>query len=292
MKRVLILLAFAFCFLCADAQIDKKKAFFLLNQSSGQSVDSDYQAVLDRATTLGYTLPSAGQQVKQNQLVVDLKAAGVWSLLDVFYVFATDGNNNFATLNWKAPLSYKITITGTVTFTADQGFNGNGTTGYLATGFNPSTNGVNLVLNSSSIGAYIYNHVTENRYDAGVAPSFVGSSPLLYLRGDDGFSSYTYAVNQAPSATGGNGGNSVGFWMAQRKDASNVYMFKNGAQVDTDADASTAVPNGQMYVLCLNNGGTPNFFSTKKLSMFFMGASLNGLESAFYTAWNTYRTSL
>lgn len=292
MKRVLILLAFAFCFLCADAQIDKKKAFFLLNQSSGQSVDSDYQAVLDRATTLGYTLPSAGQQVKQNQLVVDLKAAGVWSLLDVFYVFATDGNNNFATLNWKAPSSFKLTITGGVTFTADQGFNSNGTTGYLATGWNPSTNGVNLTLNSASIATYIYNHVTENKYDLGTAPNFTGSGPWLYFRADDGFGSTIASVNAGSTSVTANGGNSVGFWMSQRKDATNNYIFKNGAQVDVEADASTSVANAELFLLCVRNGTAPSFFSTKKLSMFSAGASLNGLESAFYTAWNTYRTSL
>jgi hypothetical protein len=53
--------------------------------------DADYQAVLDYATTQGYTLPSAGQQTLQNQLVVDLKAGGIWSKLDTFGVFATDG---------------------------------------------------------------------------------------------------------------------------------------------------------------------------------------------------------
>jgi len=41
--------------------------------------DSDYQAVLDYATTQGYTLPSASQQLLQNQLVVDLKDGGIWS---------------------------------------------------------------------------------------------------------------------------------------------------------------------------------------------------------------------
>jgi hypothetical protein len=53
--------------------------------------DADYQAVLNYATTQGYTLPSAGQQTLQNQLVVDLKAGGIWAKLDTFGVFATDG---------------------------------------------------------------------------------------------------------------------------------------------------------------------------------------------------------
>ena len=43
----------------------------------GGGFDADYQAVLNYATTQGYTLPSAGQQTLQNQLVVDLKAGGI-----------------------------------------------------------------------------------------------------------------------------------------------------------------------------------------------------------------------
>jgi hypothetical protein len=45
----------------------------------GGGFDADYQAVLDYATTQGYTLPSSGQQTLQNQLVVDLKDGGIWS---------------------------------------------------------------------------------------------------------------------------------------------------------------------------------------------------------------------
>jgi len=33
--------------------------------------DADYQAVLNYATTQGYSLPSASQQTKQNKLLVD-----------------------------------------------------------------------------------------------------------------------------------------------------------------------------------------------------------------------------
>jgi hypothetical protein len=47
----------------------------------GAAFDADYQAVLDYATSQGYTLPSTGQQTLQNQLVVDLKAGGIWSKL-------------------------------------------------------------------------------------------------------------------------------------------------------------------------------------------------------------------
>jgi hypothetical protein len=61
-----------------------------VNRASGVKYDSDYQAVLNYATTQGYTLPSASQQIIQNQLVIDLKAGGIWNKLDVLYIFAND----------------------------------------------------------------------------------------------------------------------------------------------------------------------------------------------------------
>ena len=60
-----------------------------INGQAGFAFDPDYQAVLDRGTTLGYTLPSSAQQILQNAVVVSLKADGVWSKLDLFYVWAT-----------------------------------------------------------------------------------------------------------------------------------------------------------------------------------------------------------
>jgi hypothetical protein len=99
-------------------------------------------------------------------------------------------------------------------------------------------------------------------------------------------------VNQGGSANGANGGNGVGFWHAQRKDANNNYLYKNGSQVDTEADVSTAIPNGNITLLGVNNTGTPSSFTTRKMSMFSAGASLNTKENALYTAWNTYLTSI
>ena len=66
------------------------------NIIGGTPYDTDYQAILDYATTQGYTLPSDSQKTLQNQLLVDLKAAGIWSKLDTFANFATDGSSDFA----------------------------------------------------------------------------------------------------------------------------------------------------------------------------------------------------
>jgi hypothetical protein len=115
--------------------------------------DADYQAVLDYATTQGYTLPSAGQQTLQNQLVVDLKDGGIWSKLDSFRVYATDGDSSYALIDWKRLVM--CTAVNSPTFTTNVGYRGNGTSAYINSNYNPSLHAVNLSLNSASIFAYI-----------------------------------------------------------------------------------------------------------------------------------------
>ena len=111
-------------------------------QGQNSSFDADYQAVLNRATALGYPLPSASQRIIQNALVLALKLGNIWTKLDVLYIFANDGGQNFATLNWKAPTLNQATLISSPTFTSNQGFTGNGTSSYINTSFNPSTSGV------------------------------------------------------------------------------------------------------------------------------------------------------
>lgn len=68
---------------------------------------AEYNAILARAATLGYAAPSYAQKVLQNQLIVDLKAAGYWSKLGNMYIFKVDltggGSSAFTLLNWISP---------------------------------------------------------------------------------------------------------------------------------------------------------------------------------------------
>jgi hypothetical protein len=123
----------------------------------GLSFDADYQAVLDRATTLGYTLPTIEQQNLQNTLLLNMKADGVWDKLDVFYNFANNGSVGFATINWKSPSLYLASPTNNPTFTFNVGFTGVGT-GFINTNFAP-TNGVQYQQNNAS--RYLYLHTAN-----------------------------------------------------------------------------------------------------------------------------------
>jgi len=58
--------------------------------STPTTFTAEYTAILSRASGLGYTAPSYSQQVLQNQLIVDLKAAVYWAKLGNMYMFKVD----------------------------------------------------------------------------------------------------------------------------------------------------------------------------------------------------------
>jgi len=69
---------------------------------------TEYQAILTRATTLGYGVPGYYEQIKQNQLIVDLKNAGIWNKLGTFLMFKLDTAGSsvspqFTFIDWITP---------------------------------------------------------------------------------------------------------------------------------------------------------------------------------------------
>ncbi len=75
--------------------------------STPTTFTAEYTAILSRASALGFTAPSYSQKVLQNQLIVDLKAAGYWTKLGHLYMFKVDltggGSSSFSLLDWINP---------------------------------------------------------------------------------------------------------------------------------------------------------------------------------------------
>lgn len=94
--------------------------------------EAEYQSILNFAASQGYTLPSIGQQTSQNELVIALKSAGFWSRIDELYVFASNGDADFASINWKNPVLADVAIRiNSPTFIANFGFKGDGVSSRL-----------------------------------------------------------------------------------------------------------------------------------------------------------------
>jgi hypothetical protein len=239
--------------------------------------DVNYKAILDYATTQGYTLPSASQQIIQNQLVLDLKNGGIWNKLDSFAVFATDGDSDFALIDWKRLTQY--TAYNSPTFTANEGFQGNGSSAYIDSNFNPFTNGTNYTINSASIGGYM------RLYDT--SPG--GLEGFVYL--DDGSSRawmrYTtnrlYMNNLSFSLHASTFAGNNKFSSFVRTSSTNVGIYVDGSLSENVANTSLSVPNNTFLTL---KGDGANY-GDSQMSMIYVGGDLSSEQNDFYTAFYT-----
>lgn len=244
------------------------------NFSRGRGFDVDYQAVLDRATVLGYTLPSDSQQIKQNNLVLALKAAGIWNKLDTFAVFANDGGSNFGLIDWKRLVSY--TAVNSPTFTTNQGFTGNGTSSYINTNFNPLIQGLNYTQNNAS--RYIYTFTLTGVMD-GIESSLENritlSGTSQRINQGTGAINTTYIFDTGASIKS-----------IHRTSLTNVELFSGTIQSSRTSNSVSIVNANQL----VSRSGTS--YSTNRVGMYAMGASLISENTAFVNAFNTYLTSL
>jgi hypothetical protein len=242
----------------------------------GSSYDADYQAILDYATTQSYTLPSDSQKLLQNQLVIDLKDAGVWSKLDTFANFATDGSSDFALIDWKRLTQY--TAVNSPSFTTNQGFKGNGTSSYIDTNFNAFLNGVNYQQDNASRGLYMLLADGTAALDgkAGASINNMARTSTTFQRINN-----TSGLNASFSFDSVEGMKSI-----HRTSSTNVELFNDTTQASRTATSATLNNNSQ---LILRSGAS---YGAHTISMYFNGASLVAENSDFYNAFKNYFGSL
>ena len=118
--------------------------------------------------TLAYStvVTSRGGSLTANELLyLTTFETSLGSNLDEFDRLWIHGLNNdvAARTSFVNPSSTIITAVNSPTFTANQGYQGNGSTSYLNTNYNPSTQGVKYTLSNASGFAYIGNNVIETR---------------------------------------------------------------------------------------------------------------------------------
>jgi hypothetical protein len=249
-------------------------------QGQNSSFDADYQAVLNRAVALGYTLPTPAQQIIQNNLVLSLKAGGIWNKLDVLYIFANDGGSDFGTLNWKAPTLNQATLINSPTFTANQGLQGNGTSSYIDTNFNAVTQGVNYVQDNASRYLYLFQASSTGALDGKAVASINNMART---------STSNQRINQGTTAlTGGSFDFTAtqGMKSIHRTNSTNVELFNATTQGSRTANSASMNSNNQ---LILRSGAS---YGGHTISMYANGASLVAENTAFVNAFNTYITSL
>jgi len=246
----------------------------------GFAYEDEYQAILDRATTLGYTLPSDAVKLKQNTLLTSLKSTGVWAKLDVFYVFAQDGGSAFATLNWKNPAANQAGIASSPTFTSNQGFTGNGTSSYIDTNFNPLTQGAQYTQNDAS--RYFFTHAISGtgRFDgnmnAGRNSIVRGATTAQRINAGSVNSLLTSFDFTATANT-----KSI-----HRTSSTNVTLY-NSTTGASNTQLSAAMDSANQWIL-----RSATTYGAHTCAAYAMGASMISEQSDFINTWNTYKNSL
>lgn len=243
-----------------------------------EGLDEDYQAILDKGLSLGYALPSADVQNIGNNTVIALKDNLIWAKISGLWVTDTDGDSDFATLNWKDPDNFQLTKNGSLIFGSLQGFTGHtASSANLNTGFNPLTEWGASNNSNFSVGAY-----TKN----------IGSGFEPLIGADDGDNDILYSPS---SATAGNvfprmgeGGpeivavNEIGFHHVDRASSASRSVFINGVEF-TSARVVVSVPDED--VTFFKFGGS---YSDTQLSVGFIAESLSSEASTFFSIIETY----
>jgi hypothetical protein len=253
--------------------------------SGGGGFDPDAQAFFDRVTTAGGTLTTTEQNAT-NQLVLDMKSAGIWSAMKAIYPMV--GASAAACAQNLKSSSFTGTFFGGVTF-ASTGVTGNGITGYMTTGFNPFNE------TTSSDGCLGYYSRTNNSSGGMAEIGAISSSPNpeKYFQIHALIGGTTYLLpNIASAFISFSNSDSSGFFQAFRTGTNSTEGRRN-ATAYTGSIGSATIPDYEAYVLARSLNGSANFFSDRQCAFAYFGTSITQTDAAnYYTAVQAFQTTL
>jgi len=258
---------------------------FYLQTSGLGGFCAAYQVVYDSLTTK----PSEAIAAAQNTMCCALVDAGIWSKLDVFYLFAQTVNTaSEALVNWKNPGTLDAVAFAAPAFVALEGFTGDGANTYINTNYVPNTHGVNYTQNNAGFGIYVRNNIGEGANDCGtigVHDNFIRSRYNV---------DFSYgAVNQTSGTISAANIDSRGMFHTQRTASNALELFKNGVSLVAGVNASTGLSTYPFFVLASSNGIlVPVNICTKQISLFYAGGVFSQPEiTTFTNAFETYMDS-
>ncbi|HUX56271.1 MAG TPA: hypothetical protein VMV77_04810 [Bacteroidales bacterium] len=252
------------------------------NVDSDTTLTSQYQTVYDAFTTK----PAAAIATAQNTMIKTLVDYGIWSKMDVFYLFAQELNTDSEALkNWVNPGVNDASLVYAPLFTSLEGI----TTAYsgakyINTNYNPATEGVKYSQDDAHVAIYLRQRLTVSREDVGI----IGAHDV-YIQCERSTPNAAFAINDNTLDSGANS-NDIGLFCANRSASNSKLLYHNGVILLTKTTASTGLPNADMYVGKANGSAEVN---DEQVSMMSAGGSLSeGEQLNYFSAIETYLASI
>jgi hypothetical protein len=253
----------------------------------GPTIDPDAQAFFDRVTAAGGTL-SATEQTATNQLVLDMKAAGIWTAMRAVYPMV--GASAAACAQNLKSSSFTGSFTSGWTF-ASTGVTPNGTSAFFDTTFVSNTN---LTVNNASFSVYVRNASmgagTRSDFGAGNAGVILPLNNIETINTYRAVYCWDYSTGFKQTITS----NASGMWGSSRSGATSWQSFERNTSVaQTSATTQTTLPNISQYLGAYNFGGTPQGYSFREIAFSHCGEALSNTQfNNFYTAVQAFQTTL
>jgi hypothetical protein len=252
-------------------------------------VDEDAAAFFGRVYTAGGTL-SATERAAVNTLVVDMKAAGIWTLQKAIYPMV--GASAAACAQNLKSSSFTGTFSSGWTF-ASTGATPNGTSAYMDTTFNNQNNWTST--SNGSMGVISRTNPTAvAQCDMGSGPISTGSnSSTIYSRftGDQFYS----GLNCISVVPGSSNTSSIGFFVTSRTSSTQYSRYKRGSSTinTTNTDSVGSNPNSTIYLGAGNNSGSGSNYSNREYDFCFIGDGLTQTQvDNYWTALQTFNSTL
>lgn len=255
-----------------------------LNQG-GAAASAQATALFSKGTAGGYTIPDAAGQILVDNFYKGLIDGEDYTEIDAMWLFNSYGDHDFSCLNLIDPDNFECSENGTLTFVPNLGFNGS-TSGFLNTGWIPSTHASKYALNSASVFFYVDEDTKEATRILGAAN--VGNTNRIECIVANTDFTLTALLNSSTVASFSEIWTTRGFYHLIKTSTTNIDIYRNGVLIGSVTIANTALPNVAMYALARNAAGTASGFSTNTIGILGFG-SANIDPVNLYNQWNTYR---
>lgn len=248
--------------------------------------DADAQAFFIRVTAAGGTLTSI-EQFAINNLVLNMKTFGIWDSMKAIYPMV--GASAAACAQNLKSSSFTGTFSSGWTF-ASTGATPNGTSAYMDTGLNASTN---LTMSNHHISIYSRTQNSSGNYwniGAEITPNssnlsvyFTAILRKLFLVG--AYPTYSAQANVT---------NTLGLHIGSNISTTSSKLYQNATLLATNTTLnSNPLPNLNFWLGAANKSGVIDLPSLHQQAFASIGDGLNDTQASnFYTAVQAFQTSL